>query len=614
LIFARTGYISRALAAWDEAWRLAKDATDPAGRAVADVAVAEWLDLVVNLGKVEAAAARVSELEHRQIGGSAGARVAAAREGLRVLQDHHNLAVASGALAVEAVLRIGRPDSYQVPSVVSAYHPTPAGTSLTALKGLAAAAGLKWQSVYRASRDADVVVPSIVHFRSGHYTAVVQAAGNLSLLRDPILGGEMWVTREALIDEGSGYALIPESSLPPGWRDVADGEGDAVIGHCAPGGPASDEPCDGDCTMGGNGPDPGRGPDGGGGPPPGGSGPPPPPGGPEPPCATGMPVYTFHPVKASLLISDVPLGYSPPRGPAVRLRLSYDHRDASNPQTFTFSNLGAMWTFDWLSHVTEAPAWCPLYYGSCLDAHVTVFLRGSGKETYKNPDAQGTYPASWRSRAVLVRVSNDPVRYERRLADGSVEVFALADGAPAGQRRIFMTEMVDPQGQRLQFSYDAQFRLVAVTDAVGQVTTLAYDHATDPLKITSVTDPFGRTATLTYNAAGQLESITDVIGLTSRFAYGPTDFITSLTTPYGRTSFRQETTNASPRFIEATDAMGGTERLEFHFEHASLAAAEPSAEVPTGSAGTTRTSPSTTRCTGTSAPGRSIRAISARAR
>jgi YD repeat-containing protein len=145
--------------------------------------------------------------------------------------------------------------------------------------------------------------------------------------------------------------------------------------------------------------------------------------------------------------------------------------------------------------------------------------------------------------------------------------------------------MVDPLGQRLQFTYDAQLRLVAVTDAVGQVTTLGYDHAPDPLKITSVTDPFGRTATLTYNAAGQLESITDVIGLPSRFAYGPTDFITSLTTPYGRTSFRQEATSASPRFIEATDAMGGTERLEFYLEQATLPAAEPVADVPTGFSG-----------------------------
>jgi hypothetical protein len=46
----------------------------------------------------------------------------------------------------------------------------------------------------------------------------------------------------------------------------------------------------------------------------------------------------------------------------------------------------------------------------------------------------------------------------------------------------------------LTFTWDASLRLVAATDALGQVTTISYEH-TDPLKITKVTDPFGRFAT-----------------------------------------------------------------------------------------------------------------------
>ena len=41
-----------------------------------------------------------------------------------------------------------------------------------------------------------------------------------------------------------------------------------------------------------------------------------------------------------------------------------------------------------------------------------------------------------------------------------------------------MTESIDPQGNKLTFTYDAQLRLVAITDALGQVTTLA--HTTSP--------------------------------------------------------------------------------------------------------------------------------------
>ena len=70
-----------------------------------------------------------------------------------------------------------------------------------------------------------------------------------------------------------------------------------------------------------------------------------------------------------------------------------------------------------------------------------------------------------------------------------------------------------------------------MTDAIDQVTTLSYELATDPLKITKVTDPFSRFATIDYDEDGRLTRITDVIGLESEFAYGTTDFIRELTTP-----------------------------------------------------------------------------------
>jgi YD repeat-containing protein len=69
-------------------------------------------------------------------------------------------------------------------------------------------------------------------------------------------------------------------------------------------------------------------------------------------------------------------------------------------------------------------------------------------------------------------------------------------------RRIFLTDVIDPQGQTLHFTYDGQLRLVALTDAIGQVTTIAYELSSDPLKITKVTDPFGRSARFEYDADG----------------------------------------------------------------------------------------------------------------
>ena len=40
-----------------------------------------------------------------------------------------------------------------------------------------------------------------------------------------------------------------------------------------------------------------------------------------------MPVYDFHPVTVSLLIMDVPVTCSTPKGPSIDFRLSYDQRE-----------------------------------------------------------------------------------------------------------------------------------------------------------------------------------------------------------------------------------------------------------------------------------------------
>src|SRR5262249_44872150 len=81
-------------------------------------------------------------------------------------------------------------------------------------------------------------------------------------------------------------------------------------------------------------------------------------------------------------------------------------------------------------------------------------------------------------------------------------------------------------------------------------------------KVTKVTDPFGRYATFEYQN-GQLWKITDPVGIVSQFHYtAGTNFIDSLTTPYGTSTFAtgQSGTN---RWIEMTDPLGGKERVEY---------------------------------------------------
>jgi RHS repeat-associated protein len=287
-----------------------------------------------------------------------------------------------------------------------------------------------------------------------------------------------------------------------------------------------------------------------------------------------MAYYDIHLMLVNLNIVDLPVGYAPPRGPSVAFRLTYNHRDAFQPAVFSYSNLGPKWTIDWLSYITDNP--------SNASAAVTLYVQGGGEETYSGYNV-GTqsYAPHYDSRAVVVRTSASPIEYELRMPDGSVRVFSQPDGASSFPRKVFMTEWIDPSGNGLTFTYDSSLRLVAVTDAIGQVTTISYELSGDPLKITKVIDPFGRYASFLYNANGRLETITDVMGLQSSFEYNSSDFIRTMTTPYGKTTFEYGQVGRN-RWIEATDPLGNAERVEFKDDAPGISSSEPASIIPAG--------------------------------
>ena len=88
-----------------------------------------------------------------------------------------------------------------------------------------------------------------------------------------------------------------------------------------------------------------------------------------------MAVYRFHFLRASLSITDVPVGYSPPRGPEVRFRVTYNQREAYQPATFFFSNFGKRWVHDWMSYIEDDP--------SAVGNPIELYVRGGGREPYE---------------------------------------------------------------------------------------------------------------------------------------------------------------------------------------------------------------------------------------
>ncbi len=262
--------------------------------------------------------------------------------------------------------------------------------------------------------------------------------------------------------------------------------------------------------------------------------------------------YTIHSMLASLNVHDTPLRYTPAFGPAVSFTATYNQRENQQPAAFNYGNMGPKWTFGWLSFLTDDP--------SSQRAVVPVYTPAGGAELFAYDSGSQAFLPDPQSHAILVNMGSGI--YERRMPDGSKQVFAQSDGATSYPRRIFMTAMKDSVGNTLTINYDSSLRVSSITDATWLTTTLSYQLTGDSLKVTKVTDPFGRYATFDYTS-GKLTKITDEIGIQSQFTYASgTDSINSLTTPYGTTNFVTGE-DSTGRWVEATDPRGGKERVEY---------------------------------------------------
>jgi len=107
------------------------------------------------------------------------------------------------------------------------------GFSLREVAGLAKRSGLDFQMAFRHA-GADFIVPSVVHWKVGHYAALVRQEGDRYLLEDPTFVNTVWATREALESEVSGYFLVPAGKLPAGWPGVATQRGEKFGGRDKP--------------------------------------------------------------------------------------------------------------------------------------------------------------------------------------------------------------------------------------------------------------------------------------------------------------------------------------------------------------------------------------------
>ncbi|MGH2625489.1 MAG: cysteine peptidase family C39 domain-containing protein, partial [Anaerolineales bacterium] len=308
LLWRRLAYFTRAERALHEAWDLAKGAEDAHGKATADRALGELLDIHMAFGRVAPLEDLLKEVEGRDMRGAAAERVQDAKGTVWVLREKHEMALPSGPIALQQILHQLRPG--QPPNkVLAGFHADANGATLPEMQSLARKAGMNLQMAFRPSGldvtpegkplSLNIPTPSMVHLKAGHFGALVEVRNDRVRLDDPLLGGEIWMTRRALEEEASGYFLIPDGLLPRGWRVAEARETEQIRGKCLALlvdlllGPLCGK------RQGGNG---------------GCSG------GDCPPMVT----YSFHTALASLILTDTPVGYTPPRGPEVAFQVVYN--------------------------------------------------------------------------------------------------------------------------------------------------------------------------------------------------------------------------------------------------------------------------------------------------
>src|SRR5437899_7343109 len=168
-----------------------------------------------------------------------------------------------------------------------------------------------------------------------------------------------------------------------------------------------------------------------------------------------MAQYSVASLRVSLIVADIPVGYTPPRGPAVEFRVTYNERQAN--EALPYSNLGRQWSPAWITYISDNTG--------ITNADVKLITDNGGASTFKYNTNSQAFDVQQLSQARLVRISS--TNYEVRFPDGAVEVYTLPDSTN-GARRVFLTQKRDPAGNALTNTYDANFRLVAVTDAIGQ--------------------------------------------------------------------------------------------------------------------------------------------------
>ncbi len=555
LLCYRNGYFSEALDLARACWEGLKEQAGGNARLIADRALAEYALMLARVGKMDELKTLVDSVEDRVVGIAAEQRLNQAREGLWHMTHKPETAFLCGPYALRNVgLTMGQIDESEAQSFLEGISSTKEGFTVDEVKAMGSERKVLTKAVERPV-GGPVPIPSVVHWKIGHFAAILAERGGYFLVEDPTFRNQTWISLEALDEEASGVFLVPEESTDFDLPEASSDRARSLSGKGHSGNSDEDETDECDEKTGGCGP-----------------------------CSEGMPVYAFHTMLCSLTVSDTPLVAVPTAGPGLSFKLSYNQREAKQPISYTFTNFGANWVSDFVSYVKEVNP-------GIVGTNVEIRNFSGGGSTYMNYNSTNmAYGGLMENQARLVRKETGGILtgYEQEFQGGGKEKFSYLAGG-----RFFIKEVMDRYGNSLTFVYDDELnpgvgvagRLKRIYTEEGLYAEFFYDES-DQFLVSSIRDPWGREALFRYNPQGRLSEIEDAAGMSSSFVYDGSGFITAMTTPYGTTTFN----SGKPKigygliaWIEATDPMGGTERVEMNLSSSETGMPSSySGPVPTG--------------------------------
>lgn len=227
----------------------------------------------------------------------------------------------------------------------------------------------------------------------------------------------------------------------------------------------------------------------------------------------GLPSVSVNVANYNLVVEDTDFNYGG-RGPRVRFTRTFNNDDAYE------GVFGRGWTFN---------------YNIFLDVDVrgnVNIKREGGKLDFFKLRGDGTYdPPLW-NHDKLVKNLDGTYRLEIKRAR-QTQHFNLKGR---------LARITDRSNNAVTFDYDANDRLISITDAVGRVSRLTYNARG---LVAEITDPLGRKATFDYDDNKNLTTYADMVGNLVKYTYDERSYMTALTTPRGTTQFRSGT---SPYF------------------------------------------------------------------